>query len=343
MGYQTIIIVLLSSTLLSVTILGLSGVWDQSTNTVVSQANEEQAVNVASSGINLAISTLRRNKQWRAGFSNLPVSGGTCNVSLTELAVDSIRIQSQGIINGTTHNSIAVVKLQSIFPSVEAALTVFGDSVHWYNAGKSFLIDGNDYNADGTPGGKSPAVLGMGVTSSKVEESVANQLTAASVPDLVQGSKGTPSVGVFTNSNLFALRDLYKSLYTIKLAAGKYSGNITYGTLSKPEIVWVAGDLEWDGSITGAGILVVDGDLKMKGGVNWKGITIAVSGDLTFDIGVSGTPNLWGTTWVGSESASKITNIHVNGTPEIKYSAAMIEQVLQNLDLLAVEIVNWYE
>ena len=124
MGYQTIIIVLLSSTLLSVTILGLSGVWDQSTTTVVTQANEEQAVNVASSGVNLAIISLRRNKDWRTGFSSLPVAGGRCTVSLTDLGVDSVRITSNGTINGTTHTSIAVVKLASIFPSVEAALTV---------------------------------------------------------------------------------------------------------------------------------------------------------------------------------------------------------------------------
>jgi hypothetical protein len=150
-------------------------------------------------------------------------------------------------------------------------------------------------------------------------------------------------VGVFTNVDLINLRNQYRSLATMEIPPGSYTGNAIFGTVDAPQVVHVGGDADWNGTISGAGILVVDGDLKLAGNITWKGIVITVSGDVTMDLGGSGNPNLWGTTWVGSDVSSKITNLNINGNPSIKYSYEIIQQVLANLDLLAVEVISWYE
>jgi hypothetical protein len=106
---------------------------------------------------------------------------------------------------------------------------------------------------------------------------------------------------------------MWKELATICLPAGKYSGSATFGTAAAPEIVYVNGDLEWTGNITGYGILVVSGDLVAKGTVTWKEMAIAYSGDVRMQVGSSGTPNFPGTCFIGTATFKEITNVHFNG------------------------------
>jgi hypothetical protein len=344
MGQQMMIIALLSSFLLSAGVLGMMGVWQDSTDIAASRFEEEQAINIASTGVNMGISRLRQNKNWRSGYSNVSISdGGTVSVRLTNIGLDSVRVTSVASFNNTNHTTIAEVELSSIFPTVESALTIYGDSVNFTNAGKSFNIDGRDYNPDGSKGAADD-VHGIGVANTKIQAELKKQLVDGSISPNVIGKGGTGSVGttVTTKTDLLELRTFYKSLATLTLAPGAYSGNAVYGTLDYPEIVYVPGDLEWSGTVSGAGILVVDGALLLAGKVSWQGIIIAVSGEVELELGSSGTPSLIGTTLIGS-SKSNITNVHVNGNPQIKYSHLAIETVLQKLNLLNVAILSYYE
>ncbi|MCZ7555939.1 MAG: hypothetical protein M5R41_06000 [Bacteroidia bacterium] len=342
MGQQSFIIVALSTLLLSISLLGFMGMWDYSNETTASLFEREQALNVARSGVNMAVSRLRREKNWRMGFTSVGVAGGTTSVRVTDIGIDSVRIQSRGLINGAVHNILVEAKLSSIFPNVESALTVFGDSVSFTNSGTAFDIDGRDWNIDGTMG-SSTAVHGIGVQTSKIVGDVTKQVTTNGVEDRIWGAGGQPSIGQFGATDLISLQNFYKARRTILLPAGKYASNSTFGSLAKPEIVHVPGDLEWTGTITGAGILVVDGQLIMKGGVKWQGIILALSGDVRIELGGTGTPSILGTVWVGNTDPSKVTNVHVNGNPSVKYSYQTLSTVLGNLGLLAVEIYKYYE
>ena len=343
MGMQSIMVAVLASMLLSMAVFGFIGSQNNSTETVSAQAENEQSVNVANSGVNLAISTLRKNKNWRDGFNNLAMSGGRCTLTVTSLGPDTVRIISQGAYNGDTSTAIVKAKLSSIFPLVESALTVYGDSVNFTNDGKAFLVDGKDYKIDGTPGTHTP-VYGMGVTSTPVQSTIKYQAEAGKVAANFQGKGSAPSVGTFDPSiGISQLRDQYRDLATIKLPSGSYSGNTTFGTPSSPQIVYVPGNLDWSGNISGAGILVVDGALKMSGNISWKGIILAVSGDVKLELGGSGNPHLLGTTFVGNSNAKNITNIAINGNPEIKYSYDTIQTIMANLDMLLVEIIDYWE
>ncbi len=342
MGQQSFIIVALSSLLLSVSLIGFMGNWDFSNETTATLFEREQALNVARSGVNMAVSRLRRQKTWRDGYTDVSVAGGSVSVRITDLGLDSVRIQSRGTINGVPHNILVEAKLSSIFPNVESALTVFGDSVSVTNAGKSFDIDGRDWNIDGTMGA-SPAVNGIGVQTSKTVTDVKTQLINNAVADRIWGAGGQPSVGQFGATDLVKLQNFYKERRTIVLPAGSYSANAVYGTLAKPEIVHVPGNLQWTGTISGAGILVVDGQLVMKGNIKWQGIILALSGDVTMDLGGTGNPSIMGTIWIGNSDPTKPTRVNILGNPSIKYSYQTLNTVLGNLGLLAVEIYKYYE
>jgi len=298
---------------------------------------------VANSGVNLTLSRLRQNKLWRRGFSNLPVGSGTATVPITDIGLDSVRITATGNYSGVARRVVAVAKLASIFPTVQSAIAVYGDSVTFQNSGKSFLIDGRDYAADGVTLTGNEAVWGIGVQNPHIDDYLTKQIIKDAVPPNILGAGGPPSIGEFQADSIHLLRGLYKSMATRTLAPGKYSGNAVIGTLATPEIVYVPGNVEWDGTIEGAGILVVDGQLLLKGKVTWKGIVIAISGDMTLDIGASGTPSLIGTTMVGNSNALNLSAVKVNGNPSIKYSYEAVSTVLSNLDLLQVKILAYYE
>lgn len=343
MGQQSIIIAVLASFLLTMAVGGMMGAWDMSTDTIATQFEEEQAMNVANSGVNLAISNLRQTKTWRTGYTNLSVVNGTVNVRIADLGIDSVRITSIGSYGAARRTAVVHAKLSSIFPTAESALTIFGDSVEFDSDGKSFLVDGRDYTSDGSSFGSHDPVYGIAVTASNITDYLKTDLTAGSIASNVQGKGGAPSVGTFTKTNLDSLMTLYRTYATVKLPAGKYSGNAVYGTLDNPQIVHVAGNLEWTGTITGAGILIVDGALLMAGKVSWQGIVMALSGDVTLQLGASGTPSIIGSTFIGSKNVSGVTKVHVNGNPAVKYSYTALETVLARLNLLQVEVASYWE
>ncbi len=211
--------------------------------------------------------------------------------------------------------------------------------------GKSFLIDGNDHNPDGSPG-IYPAVKGVGVQSMESVGDIKTQLATAkggAITDRVIGAGGVGSVGAFSSSNLSQLHQFYKDRKTILLPAGKYANNAVMGTIDKPEIVYVPGNLEWSGTIQGAGILVVDGQLIMKGKIEWKGIVLAMSGDVIIELGGTGTPSIMGTVWVGNTNPANVTHVHMNGNPTVAYSYTTLMTVLGNLGLLGVEVIKYWE
>lgn len=345
MGQQTLIIVALASLLVGISVAGFMGAWDYSNETTATLFEREQALNITRSGVNMAISKLRHQKTWRTGYTDFSVAGGTVSVRVTDIGIDTVRISAAGTINGFTHRSVVEAKLSSIFPSVESALTIFGDSVMATSDGKSFMIDGRDHNPDGTLG-SNPAVNGIGVQSSESVKDVITQLEAAkggSIAPYVLGAGGSPSVGTFGTNDLAALHKFYKDRATVILPAGKYADNRVYGSYDKPVILHVPGDLEWAGTIEGTGILVVDGQLIMKGKISWRGIVLAMSGDVQIELGGTGTPSILGTVWVGNTNPANPTHVHVSGNPSISYSYAALMTILGNLGLLDVEVYKYYE
>jgi len=86
-------------------------------------------------------------------------------------------------------------------------------------------------------------------------------------------------------------------------------------------------------NLTGYGILLVEGDLTMSGGFNWKGLVL-VTGTLTFNGG--GGPN--SINMQGAVLANQAVDI--NGGVTIAYDSCMIDNSFNNQSL---EIISWKE
>jgi len=55
-------------------------------------------------------------------------------------------------------------------------------------------------------------------------------------------------------------------------------GSATFGTAAKPQITYIAGDADMAGSVSGTGILVVEGNLKWNGTPNFDGLILVLGG-----------------------------------------------------------------
>jgi hypothetical protein len=347
MGQQMLIIALLASFLVSSAVLGLRDTWNESNEIATNQFEEEQTINLSSSGVNMCISKLRQDKHWRAGYTKVALAdGGYLNAQITALGGDSVRITSTGLLNKASHTSIVDVQLASAVPMAESALAIYGDEVKFLNSGKTFGIDGNDHDENGNRVVGSP-VMGMAVPSAEIEKDIESQLVAGKVAKNVTGTGSNPSVGIatITNEQVVKMRDFFRSNATKTLPAGKYASNTVYGSLAKPEILYLDGDVEWTGTVEGTGILIVDGPLKIGGNFNWVGLIITVAQDSELEFGDHGNPEINGAVMIGTEAPYdyKVTNVKINGNPQINYSNSALTKVMANLGLNEVQVLNYYE
>lgn len=90
--------------------------------------------------------------------------------------------------------------------------------------------------------------------------------------------------------------------------------------------------------MSGAGILVVNGDVKFAGNFTYQGIILCYKqSDLYFES--TGTNQIIG----GVIAAGKLVDIKTAGTMNIKYSQQTIESVKANLKSNGYKILAWYE
>ena len=200
--------------------------------------------------------------------------------------------------------------------------------------GGKFLIDGNDYNVDGTPG-PNPAVPGIsvaeGTNPGENEADILSQI-GAQVEDQVLGDGGEPSVGETDPGTSFDT--LYSSL------AGAATQTLAPGTYPDPDlgdwdtgdlpVTHVDGDMMLSGSGEGAGILVVNGSLTISGDFTFIGLVI-VTGDLVLTGGGSGV-HVYGGTMIGQTfTAVDSSEVTVTGNADLLYSSEAIAAVQQTL------------
>lgn len=66
------------------------------------------------------------------------------------------------------------------------------------------------------------------------------------------------------------------------------NGNAEFGTIDAPQITYFGGSADIGGSISGAGIIVVNGDLYMNGTPDYQGLIVVLGGDWIIDGGGQG-------------------------------------------------------
>ena len=235
-------------------------------------------------------------------------------------------------------NIVVANVLRSDIPSVAPGAIYLATNAQTNSTfnGNSFAINGNDKNYDdGSPGPGAP-IPGISTrTDSNTQEAI-NSLNNNQEQDVrglgysagppvvpsVKTSPSAPSVAQVDNivqqflQNAPAGNLVTSSASTINDSsqlAGWTNGNVATPT---PKITHFTGSVAFKGSgnISGAGIMIVDGDLTITGTLDFKGLVIVRGQTKVGQSGIQGNAQLWGSLWTDD------INLVVAGNAFVQYS-----------------------
>ncbi|MBI4639606.1 MAG: pilus assembly PilX N-terminal domain-containing protein [Candidatus Tectomicrobia bacterium] len=222
-----------------------------------------------------------------------------------------IRSTGKGLNNTQRQLEIEVKKIDF---HIRGAVTIADEKARQDVRGNAFRISG----CDTAPGGSPPiSCIGSGVSgiSSAATAPGANDLQCkgdecdnikgdptSCTGSLAPGPKGAPSTANVclepSSLSLTELQSLRNLL--VSLATATYNGKTkiesgTLGTRENPQITYVSDKLTVEGSTSGAGILIVDGGLSIKGNFNFEGIIlVGICPDCKGEIKATGNPTIYG-------------------------------------------------
>ena len=351
MGKSSLIIIMGMIVMVSFFIIRMNSNTNENVSTTVDMFKETQSRLIANTGVEIYLEKLYSDPTLiNSTSSKQNLFNGSYTVKL-EGTLPNVRVTSTADFMGVQHVSVADAFLQPIsFPDMPAGLYIASDAVTNAKLTGDMAVDGRDYNTDGATlknGSGKPAVFGIGVDDQTDVNSILNGLNkpddVIGLIDTTTGAVGHPSVGI-TNLGLDWSK-LYQ--YVANAADQTFINDIPsgadLGTLTNPKITLINADASSNKLITinkssGAGILIVNGDVKFAGNFVYKGIILCYKNtDLTFES--TGTNQVVG----GVIAAGKFVDINMTGTLNIKYSSDAIAAVKGGLKSNGFKILSWYE
>lgn len=204
--------------------------------------------------------------------------------------------------------------------------------------GGALLIDGHDWNPDGTPG-SAPPVHGIATGVGDPPGTNASQLALQvghNNTDQILGLGPNPSIGEVPKVDLDSLFDDFKSRARNVVPPGGYS-NVSWGNYDANDlrVTYCDGDLALSGTSKGAGVLCVEGSLTLTGKTNFVGLII-VRGDVKLS-GGGNEVQVYGSLVASNPSD---LNFVVTGNPVIRYSSEALAKAFRLLGA-TYKIVYW--
>lgn len=231
---------------------------------------------------------------------------------------------------GVTNTVVALVRRSNIPSTSPGALYLAQDNPT--NAsfnGNAFAVDGSDHNYTGGAGPKAP-VPGISTRNASNTAEVLSSLSAGQL-DNVQGLgylAGPPIVPSVMTSGWAPSVAQVNQIAADLLArphdtypGGMINGNSTFGTVAAPKITYFSANTTvGNGNASGAGIMIVEGDLTIQGTLDFKGL-ILVRGK-TQVVGtteVTGNATVYGSLWTND------VDLQVAGSSIVYYSSQALE------------------
>ncbi len=263
-------------------------------------ATGNQALYTAESGIQHALSSMnvigvlnfnndvvqRWNALYGDGTKTVPgYSMYSYQVTVAANAADPMNlgtITSTGSAPLQAQRTVRVVVRRTGIGAGTGAIHLAADTVTSQFDGNSFLVDGNDHDQFGTLKAGGIARPGISTRNDAVTSTVTNSLSSTQM-DNIQGAGFslnplTPSVLTTGGPSTDDLNRMYNEITTVP---GVYNDNSnvfnngttsTFGTLASPQITRLTNtDVTVNGNITGAGILIADGSVNIKGTIDFIG------------------------------------------------------------------------
>lgn len=253
---------------------------------------------------------------------------------------DMLEVESTGRADNVARTVRVTLLARYAEPAIGSA-TYIGDFLADLKLnGNSFLISGVDVTADRVPTGARVPGIGVAGNPGLIRDQITKQAQAR-----VVGLGESPSVYEVAPLDLRELIDAGARAADVVLPSGtatKPSSPGEWGTLDVPSIAYGTGSIHVSGGATGAGILIVDGDLTISGNFQWWGLVI-VRGEITFSGGGNG-KMITGAVIVEKKIAVTGRNgveMTVNGTVDVLFSKQTIAAVMRSF--ATYTIVNWRE
>jgi hypothetical protein len=351
MGKSSLIIVLGMAVIVAFFIIRMNATTDENVSATFDMFKETEARLIANAGVEIYLEKLYADSSLiNTTSSTQDLFNGNYFVKL-EGTLPNVRVTSTSNYMGVQHVSIADAFLEPIsFPNMPSGFYIATSAITNAKLTGDMEVDGRDYLSDGTSlknGDGKPAVFGIGADSEDDKNLIIDGLSkpenVKGLVDTVTGDVGTSSVGV-TNIGM----DWSKIYQFIANAADQtfiadIPSGADLGTLANPKITLINADVNSNKLITinkssGAGILIVNGDVKFAGNFTYKGIILCYKNtNLTFES--TGTNQVVG----GLIAAGKLVEMNMTGTLNVKYSSSTITTVKSNLKSNGFKILSWYE
>lgn len=349
MGKSSLIIVLGTMLLVSFLVLKLNGNSKENLSTTVNMFDQTQARLIANTGVEVFLEKLYANKSLVG--SSIPTQnlfGGTYDVNITG-TLPYVTVTTKSNFQGVRHISVADAFLTPIsFPTVPAGVYISASAAISAKEVGDMNVSGLDHDVNGNvKGSGKPAVYGVGVDDPADKQDILNNLkkpqNIEGLTDSTTGATGYPSVEV-TDMGI----DWAKIYQFLANAADQtfiqdIPNGADLGTLANPKITLVNADAAENKTImingsTGAGILVVNGDIKFAGNFSYQGIVLCYkNSDLYYQS--TGTNQVIG----GVIIAGHTVSFKLSGTMNVKHSLDAINAVRANLKSNGFKILSWYE
>jgi Tfp pilus assembly protein PilX len=207
--------------------------------------------------------------------------------------------------------------------------------------GNAFAITGNDTNSDGTAG-SSASILGIATNNAATTTEIkgAGGTLSSSQYGQVTGQGSNPSVATSSTldvnqlaENLIALGG--SDLQTLDGGRQYKTTHSDLGTSSNPKITHITADtgrnpratqlICGSGNTSGAngyGVLIVDGDLEIRGLFRFQGLIISRGGNIDVSGAGGGGATVWGAVLVNAPASS--VALTIAGNMYLRYSSTVL-------------------
>jgi hypothetical protein len=296
------------------------------------------ARNIAHTAVNMALRALDRNDSVFIATKKRSSTfmGGDALVEWTYPFVgvlDTIDLTSVSSFMDTTHLMRVRLHRRPVpFPIIGEAVGLRVPNVNFQMTGTP-NIDGRNHTMGGALLPSSPNDKpGVGVID-----------PADTTTVQAYGSKIDGTVDVINDTGLANPADYiteYINAADRVFTTGVYGANMVWGSPTSPYIVYCDGDVKFNGTVDGWGILVVRGNLTLAGNFTFRGLVVVyeeVEIDVQF---ATGTPDVIGAVLMAGPANGKFV---MKGNSKVAYSKEALEMAMYINKLQVYRVLSWYE
>lgn len=349
MGKSSLLIVLGVSAIIAFFVLKMNGNSRENLSTTVNMFEQTQARLIANTGIEIYLEKLYADPSLiNTTSSSQSLFNGSYIVNLNG-TLPNVRVTSTATFQSVNHISVADAFLEPInLPNMPGGIYISANSVVDAKEIGDMEVSGLNHDSSGVlKGDGKPAVWAVGVDDEIQKQDILNNLlkpeNLEGLINPITGETGFPSVGVDNLGIEWA--KIYQ--YLANSADQTFINDIPKGTdlgsLTYPKITLINADAGDKKTIMvnggeGAGILVVNGNVKFAGNFKYKGIILCYkNAEISFES--AGTNEVLG----GIIIAGKSVGFKLTGTMSVKYSQDVINALKSNLKADGFTILAWFE